>query len=33
VAPATIRNQLHSVYRKLGVSNKTELAAVLTEGS
>jgi DNA-binding CsgD family transcriptional regulator len=33
VAPATIRNQLHSVYRKLGVSNKTELAAVLAEAS
>lgn len=29
VSPATIRNQLHAVYRKLGVSNKTALAAVL----
>lgn len=29
VSPATIRNQLHSVYRKLGISNKTTLAAVI----
>jgi DNA-binding CsgD family transcriptional regulator len=29
VAPATVRNQLHSIYRKLGVSNKTALAAAL----
>ena len=29
VAPATVRNQLQSVYRKLGVTNKTALAAVM----
>ena len=29
VAPATVRNQLHAVYRKLGVTNKTSLAAAL----
>lgn len=29
VAPSTVRNQLHSVYRKLGVSNKTALAAAI----
>ncbi|MFT5589434.1 MAG: DNA-binding CsgD family transcriptional regulator [Bradyrhizobium sp.] len=29
VSPATVRNQLHSAYRKLGVSNKTALAAAL----
>lgn len=29
VSPATIRNQLHSAYSKLGVSNKTSLAGVL----
>ena len=29
VAPATVRNQLHSVYRKLGVSNKTALAVAM----
>lgn len=27
VSPATVRNQLHSVYRKLSISNKTALAA------
>lgn len=25
-SPATIRNQLHSIYAKLGVKNKAELA-------
>lgn len=30
VAPTTVRNQLQSVYRKLGVSNKTALAAALS---
>lgn len=30
VSPATIRNQLHAVYRKLGVSNKTALANALS---
>lgn len=29
LSPATIRNQLHSVYKKLRISNKTELAAIL----
>lgn len=29
VSPATVRNQLHSAYTKLGVSNKTALAAAL----
>jgi len=29
IAPATVRNQLHAVYRKLGVSNKTALAALM----
>jgi DNA-binding CsgD family transcriptional regulator len=29
VSPATVRNQLHSVYKKLGISSKTALAAVL----
>lgn len=29
-APATVRNQLHSVYQKLGVSNKTALTSVLS---
>jgi DNA-binding CsgD family transcriptional regulator len=29
VSPATIRNQLHAVYRKLGVSNKTALTNAL----
>ncbi|MBV7536589.1 helix-turn-helix transcriptional regulator [Duganella sp. sic0402] len=27
-SPATVRNQLHSVYNKLGVENKTQLAAL-----
>lgn len=31
ISPATIRNQLHSAYRKLGVSNKTALRNRLTE--
>jgi len=31
ISPATIRNQLHSAYRKLGVSNKTALRNVLAE--
>lgn len=31
ISPATIRNQLHSAYRKLGVSNKTALRNVLPE--
>lgn len=30
LSPATVRNQLHAVYGKLGVSNKTALAAVLS---
>lgn len=30
VSPATVRNQLHSTYKKLGVSNKAALAAVLS---
>lgn len=30
VSPATIRNQLHAVYQKLGVSNKTALANALS---
>jgi DNA-binding CsgD family transcriptional regulator len=29
LSPATVRNQLHSAYSKLGVSNKTELATIL----
>jgi DNA-binding CsgD family transcriptional regulator len=29
IAPATVRNQLQAVYRKLGVTNKTALAAAL----
>lgn len=29
IAPATVRNQLHAAYRKLGVANKTALAAAL----
>lgn len=28
-SPATVRNQLHSVYNKLGVDNKTQLSATL----
>lgn len=28
-SPATVRNQLHAIYRKLDVSNRTELAFVL----
>ncbi|RZT11257.1 regulatory protein, luxR family [Duganella sp. CF402] len=28
-SPATVRNQLHSVYAKLGVENKTQLSAAL----
>ena len=28
-SPATVRNQLHEIYRKLDVSNRTELAFVL----
>jgi len=31
ISPATIRNQLHSAYRKLGVSNKTALRNMLPE--
>lgn len=31
ISPATIRNQLHSAYRKLGVSNKTALRNALPE--
>ena len=30
LSPATVRNQLHTVYGKLGVSNKTALAAVIS---
>lgn len=30
VSPATVRNQLHSAYSKLGVSNKTTLASALS---
>lgn len=30
VSPATVRNQLHSAYRKMGVTNKTALAAALS---
>jgi DNA-binding CsgD family transcriptional regulator len=30
ISPATVRNQLHMIYRKLDVSNRTELAFVLT---
>jgi DNA-binding CsgD family transcriptional regulator len=29
ISPATVRNQLHMIYRKLDVSNRTELAFVL----
>lgn len=29
-APATVRNQLQSVYRKLGITNKTALAAAMS---
>jgi DNA-binding CsgD family transcriptional regulator len=29
ISPATVRNQLHSVYKKLGVSNKAALTAAL----
>jgi DNA-binding CsgD family transcriptional regulator len=29
VSPATVRNQLHTIYRKLDVSNRAELAFVL----
>jgi DNA-binding CsgD family transcriptional regulator len=29
-SPATVRNQLHSAYKKLGVSNKAALAAALS---
>lgn len=28
-SPATVRNQLHMIYRKLGVSNRTALSCVL----
>ena len=28
-SPATVRNQLHVIYRKLGVSNRTALACAL----
>nr|WP_217343684.1 helix-turn-helix transcriptional regulator [Noviherbaspirillum sp. L7-7A]MBV0877753.1 helix-turn-helix transcriptional regulator [Noviherbaspirillum sp. L7-7A] len=31
ISPATIRNQLHSAYRKLGVSNKTALRNALPD--
>ncbi|HEX8885725.1 MAG TPA: helix-turn-helix transcriptional regulator [Noviherbaspirillum sp.] len=31
ISPATIRNQLHSAYRKLGVPNKTALRNALSE--
>lgn len=31
ISPATIRNQLHSAYQKLGVSNKTALRNVLPD--
>ena len=31
VAPATVRNQLQAVYRKLGVTNKTALATAMQE--
>lgn len=31
ISPATIRNQLHSTYKKLGVSNKTALRNALPE--
>lgn len=30
VSPATVRNQLHSAYQKLGVTNKTALASALS---
>lgn len=33
IAPATVRNQLHAAYRKLGVANKTALAAALAHQS
>jgi DNA-binding CsgD family transcriptional regulator len=29
ISPATVRNQLHAIYRKLNVSNKTAIAAAL----
>ncbi|MBK4736314.1 helix-turn-helix transcriptional regulator [Noviherbaspirillum pedocola] len=29
ISPATVRNQLHAVYKKLGVANKTALAVAL----
>lgn len=31
-SPATIRNQLHSIYTKLGVKNKVELAYRMSGG-
>jgi len=31
VSPATVRNQLHTIFQKLGVSNRAELAFVLRE--
>jgi DNA-binding NarL/FixJ family response regulator len=33
VSPATVRNQLHLAYKKLGVSNKTSLAGLLGAGT
>jgi DNA-binding CsgD family transcriptional regulator len=30
ISPATVRNQLHTVYRKLNVSNKSAISAALT---
>lgn len=30
ISPATVRNQLHAIYRKLNVSNKTAIAGALT---
>jgi len=30
ISPATVRNQLHMIYQKLNVSNRTELAFILT---
>jgi DNA-binding NarL/FixJ family response regulator len=33
VSLSTVRNQLHAVYGKLGVRNKTELASVFAGGA
>ncbi len=30
-SPATVRNQLHMIYQKLGVSNRTALSCALLE--